>query len=95
MRWTKIASGYLAAYGLALILVFLIPEHIHRHDFHRAFFIWMKNRTPQNDAALRAEQHKNEMIHLRDSTLIALVVVLIACGTDKVARSVIRAGSGS
>ena len=95
MRWTKIALRYLAAYALALILVFLIPEHIHRHDFDRAFFVWMKNRTPQNEAALRAEQHKNEMIHLRDSTLIALVVVLIACGTDRVVRSVRRAGSAS
>ncbi|SRR6266436_504540 len=76
MRLAKILLRYLAAYAIVLILVFLMPEHIHRRDFDRAFFIWMKDRTAQNEAALRTEQHKNEIIHLQDSAVIALVVVI-------------------
>jgi hypothetical protein len=70
--------------------VFLIPEHIHRRDFDQAFFIWTKNRTAQNEAALRAEQHKNEITDLQDSAVIALVVVIITCGTYKIFRFVKR-----
>jgi hypothetical protein len=75
---------------MAFILVYLTPEQIHRRDFDRAFFTWFKNRTPENEAALRAEQHKNEIIRLQDSAVIALVVVIIAGGTYKVIRFVRR-----
>jgi hypothetical protein len=95
MRLAKIVLRYLAAYAIALILVFLIPEHIHRRDFDRAFFIWTKNRSAQNEAALRAEQHKNEIIHLEDSAVIALVVVIIAAGTYLIVRFVKRSVSGA
>jgi hypothetical protein len=95
MRLAKIALRYLALYAMALTLVFLIPEHIHRRDFDRALFIWMKNPTSQNEAALRAEQHENKIIHLQDSAVIALVVVVIAGGTYKIVRFVKRASSGT
>lgn len=71
---------------MAFILVYLIPEHIHRRDFDRAFFTWFKDRTPQNEAALRAEQNKNGIIHLQDSAIIALAVLVIAGGAYKVVR---------
>jgi hypothetical protein len=90
MRLAKIALRCLAAYAMAFILVCLIPEHIHRQDFDRAFDTWFKNRTPENEAALRAEQYKNEIIHLQDSAVIALVVVVIAGGTYKGVRFVRR-----
>jgi hypothetical protein len=90
MRLAKIVLRCLAAYAMAFILVSLIPEHIHRRDFDRAFFTWFKNRTPQNEAALRAEQHKNEIIRLQDSAVIALVVVVIAGGTYMIVRFVRR-----
>ena len=91
MRLTKIALRYLAAYALVFIVVLLLPEHIHRRDFDRAFFVWMKNQTPENEAALRAEQRKNELIHLLDAAVIALVLVVITAGSYKVVRSVNRA----
>jgi hypothetical protein len=90
MRLAKIVLRCLAAYAMASILVSLIPEHTHRRDFDRAFFTWFKNRTPQNEAALRAEQHKNEIIRLQDSAVIALVVVVIAGGTYIMVRFVRR-----
>ena len=95
MRLAKILLRYLAAYAIVLILVFLMPEHIHRRDFDRAFFIWMKDRTAQNEAALRTEQHKNEIIHLQDSAVIALVVVIIGSATYLILRFVKRSVSGA
>ena len=87
MRSVKIAFTCLAAYAIVFSLVYL-TEHIHRRDFDRAFFTWWKNRTPDNEAVLRAEQHKNQIIRLRDSATIALLVVVIAGGTYKVVRFV-------
>jgi hypothetical protein len=84
MRLAKITLRYLGYYVLVFILVSLIPEHIHRRDFDRAFSTWWKDRTPQNEAALRAEQHKNEIIQLQDSAVIALVVLVVVGGTYKV-----------
>jgi hypothetical protein len=94
MPLVKTALRYFAAYAIAFILVFLTPEHIHRRDFDRAFFTWWRNRTPQNEAALRVEQNKNEIIHLQDSAGIALVVVIIGFGTYNIARFVKRGVSG-
>ena len=54
------------------------------------FFTWFKNHTPQNEAALRAEQHKNQIIRLQDSAVIALVVAVSAGGTYMVVRFVRR-----
>jgi len=95
MRLAKILLRYLAAYAIVLILVFLMPEHINHRDFDRAFFIWMKDRTAQNEAALRTEQHKNEIIHLQDSAVIALVVVIIGSATYLILRFVKRSVSGA
>jgi hypothetical protein len=90
MRLVRIALGCLAAYAIVFILVYL-TEDIHRRDFDRAFFTWLKNRTPENEAALRVEQRKNEIIRLRDSAVFAAFAVVIVGGTYKVVRLVRRA----
>jgi hypothetical protein len=59
---------------------------VNRRDFDRAFSAWLKDRTPQNEAALRVEQRKNEIIHLLDSAVIALVLVAIGSGIYVVIR---------
>jgi hypothetical protein len=86
MRVKKILLRSLAIYAIAFILVYLIPEHIHRRDFDRAFSAWLKDRTSQNEAALRVEQRKNEIIKLTDSAVIALVLVALGSGIYLVIR---------
>ena len=86
----KFLLRFLAIYAATFVLVHLIPEQIHRRDFDRVFFTWWKNRTPENEAALRVEQRKNEIIHLRDSALIAAFVVVIVGGIYKVVRPIRR-----
>jgi hypothetical protein len=78
--------SFLAIYAIAFVLVSLIPEYIHRRDFDRAFSAWLKDRTSQNEAALRVEQRKNEIIHLLDSAVIALVLVALGSGIYLVIR---------
>ena len=78
-----------AIYAIAFVLVYLIPEHIHRRAFDRAFMIWLHDRTPENEAVLRAEQRKNDRIKLADSAVIALALVTIGSSiyfTIRIAR---------
>jgi len=69
-----------AVYAIAFVLVYLIPEHIHRRAFDKAFMTWLHDRTPQNEEVLRAEQRKNEMIKLADSAVIASALVVLGTG---------------
>jgi hypothetical protein len=80
MSVKKLLLRFLAIYAIAFVLVYLIPEYIHRRDFDRAFDAWFQDRTPQNEAALQVEQHKNEIIKLTDSTVIALVFAALGSG---------------
>jgi hypothetical protein len=93
MPVTKILMRCFAAYLVAFLLALLIPEHIHRRDFDRAIFTWVENRTAQNEAVLRSEQHKNEIIHLRDSAVVALLLVSAAYGIYRVVRFAKRSDS--
>jgi hypothetical protein len=76
----KFLLRFLALYATAFVLVNLIPEHIHRRDFDKAFMAWLHGRTPQNEAALRVEQRKNEIIKLKDSAAISLAFVVLGFG---------------
>jgi hypothetical protein len=80
MRARKFLLRFLAIYSAAFVLAYLIPEHIHRRDFDRAFMTWLHDRTPQNEAALRVEQRQNEIIKLTDSAAIALAFVTLGYG---------------
>jgi hypothetical protein len=79
---------FLAIYAAVFVLAYLIPEHIHRRDFDRAFFAWLHDRTPQNEAALRNEQDKNEMIKLAGTAIIASVFVTLGTGVYCIGRFV-------
>jgi hypothetical protein len=84
----KFFLRFLAIYAAVFILAYLIPEHIHRRDFDRAFSAWLHDRTPQNEAVLRSEQRKNEMIKLADTAVIALVFVTLGAGIYGIGRFV-------
>ena len=71
---------FVLVYAAVFILVYLIPEHIHRRDFDKAFMAWFHDRTPQNEEALRMEQRKNEKIKRSDSVVIALVLMTLGAG---------------
>jgi len=86
----KFFLRFLAIYAAAFVLAYLIPEHIHRWDFDRAFSVWLHDRTPQNEAVLRSEQHKNEMIKFADTAVIALVFVTLGAGIYCIGRFVRR-----
>jgi hypothetical protein len=86
----KFLLRFLAIYATAFILVYLIPEHIHRRDFDRAFITWLHDRTPQNEAMLEAERRKNEIIHIEDSAVIALAFVALGTGIYVAVRFVVR-----
>ena len=73
------------AHAMVFILVYE-TEQIHGRDFDRAFLAWWSNRTRENEATLRVEQLKNEIIRLRDSAGIALFAVVIAGGIYTVVR---------
>jgi len=90
MRLVRTILRWLAAYILVLTIVFLVPEHIHRRDFDRAFSAWYKNRSPETEAALRAEQRKNEIIHMKDSVTIAFVLVVVGYGVYASLRWAVR-----
>jgi hypothetical protein len=94
MQTKKVLFRFVVFYALALALVYLIPEHIHRRDFDKAFTTWLRDRTPQNEAALEVERRKNEMIHIEDSVVIALAVVVLGSGIYYVPRLVRRKRDG-
>src|SRR5260370_21575254 len=86
----KFLLRFLAIYAATFVLVYLIPDYIHRRDFDRAFFAWFHDRTPQNEAVLRSEQRKNEMIKLVDTAVIALVFVTLGSGMYYLGRYVLH-----
>jgi hypothetical protein len=86
----KFLVRFLAIYAATFVLVYLIPEHIHRRDFDRAFSALFRDRTPQNEAVLRSSQRKNEMIKLVDTAVIALVFVTLRSGMYYVGRFVLH-----
>jgi len=70
-------SYILIPYVFAFVLAYLIPSFIHRREFDQVFTAYYKNPTSENESALRAQQRKNEFIHLGDSALGAIVLVVI------------------
>jgi hypothetical protein len=80
MRWRRISLILSAAYVSAFILAYCVPTFIHRREFDQAFSAWYKNPAPENASAFRAEQHKNEIIHLEDSAMGALLLLTVSFG---------------
>ena len=90
MHVWKFLLRFLAIYAATFVLVYLTPEQIHRRDFDRAFSAWFHDRTPQNEAVLRSEQRKHELIKLVDTAVIALVFVTLGSGMYYVGRFVLH-----
>jgi hypothetical protein len=85
MGWRKVFQ-FLIAYALLLIFMLSVPMHIHRHAFDEAFSAWYKNRTPENEAALRVQQRKNELFELELCALGALIVLVAGYGLYRLVR---------
>lgn len=85
MRWRN-TIRFFVAYVLLFILMLFVPTFSHRRSFDEAFTAWYKNRTPENEAALRAQQRKNELIDLEFSAAGALIVLTVGYGLYRLVR---------
>lgn len=90
MRFGKRALWFLLTYVLLVILMFSVPMFIHRQDFDRAFSAWYTNRTPENETALRIQQHKNTVINLEFSAVGAFVLLAVGYGLYALVRATAR-----
>jgi hypothetical protein len=50
---------------LALVIAFCVPVFVHRGDYDARVLKWERNRTPENEGALKSEVRKNDWIALR------------------------------
>jgi hypothetical protein len=65
-------------------------EFIHRQAFDKAVFDWSKNPTAENEAALKREQHVNDVIRFRDSATGAAILAAAGYGVWVIFRIVKR-----
>jgi hypothetical protein len=89
MRWRN-ALKFFIAYVLLLIFMFSVPMHIHRRSFDAAFTAWYKNRTAENEATLRVQQRKNELIELEFCAVGAFVILVVGYGLYRLVRLTTR-----
>ena len=82
----------IASIFVTTFLAIYFGEMIHRRDFDRAFFAWYQNQTPENEANLRKEQRKSEMIRITDSTVAAVIVTVFAFGCYTAVKYVRKRG---
>ena len=80
MRWPQKLFYLALAYALFFVLVFSVPLFVHRRAFDQAFSAWYKNPTTRNAAALRIQQHKNELIRVEVSAMGALISLVLVSG---------------
>lgn len=74
-------AGYLLlAYVCAFILAYLIPEEIDRQDYARAVDAYVRDPTQANQVALEAQRRENDRVHVRDSAVIGLLLVVVGSG---------------
>ncbi len=66
--------AYLA---LTIVLAMTVPSFIHRRDWDKAYETWRKSPTPENEAAFRVQQQKNDQIHLLDSAIGAVILFVL------------------
>jgi hypothetical protein len=85
MRIAKYIGIAVLAYSLAFWLIYS-TELIHRQAFDRAFSAWYKNRTAENEAALKRERLATDVIRLHDSATGAAILVAIGYGAWAIIR---------
>jgi hypothetical protein len=78
---------------LALFYV-LLPNLIHRREFDRAFVLWRKDPTQQNEVLLRVQQRKNVIVKLEISGVVALVLWTASLACYRIIRHVQVGASG-
>ena len=86
MSAVKKVSYFVVPYVFAFVLIYVTPSFHHRRDFDRAFMAYYKEPTPENAAALRAQQHINENIDLEFAAVGALILVILGYGIYGVVR---------
>jgi hypothetical protein len=77
MRWTRILLFLSGVNALAFVLVYSVPSFTHRREFDQALSAWYKNPTLENASAPGIQRHKNELIHLKDSAIAALALLVV------------------
>src|SRR6266404_7224530 len=90
MTVVRKAGYFLLAYFCAFILANLIPEQIDRREYAIAVDAYTRDPTPENEVALRAQRRENERLHLRDTAILGLVLVVVGYGIWGGSRLVIR-----
>ena len=90
MRLARRVIRWFGAYALILTFAFVTQLPLHRRDSDRAFSVYYKNPSPENEAALRAERRKNEIIQLKDSAIISFVLLVVGYGLYAGLRWVVR-----
>ncbi len=73
----KSLYSLLAFLVLTFILAAVVPSFVHTRDWDKAYDIWRKSPTPENEAAFRVQQRKHDLVHLEDSAIGALVLVAL------------------
>ena len=93
MRLKSTALRLLVAYSVVFTLLLLIPSHIHRYEFDRAFMAWYQNPSAQNAAVLCKEKDRNRIARYSIAAGLALLAVLAAGGGYWALRRVMNSGS--
>ncbi len=76
MSFAKKSLYSLLAYlALTFLLAATVPSFVHRRDWDKAYETWRKSPRPENEAAFRVQQRMNDLIHLQDSAIGALVLL--------------------
>jgi hypothetical protein len=85
MRLAKHIGVALLAYTLVFFFVYSTVE-IHRQGFDKAFYDWYKNRNAETEAALKREQHLNDVARLQDGAIGAAILVTVGYGAWAMVR---------
>jgi Flp pilus assembly protein protease CpaA len=93
MKWRS-ALKFFIAYVVLLIFMLSIPMFIHRRSFDEAFTAWYKDRTAENEAALRVQKRKNGLFELEFCAVGAFIVLVVGYGLYKLVRLTTRPRKG-
>jgi hypothetical protein len=72
-RRKRLLRALLCSAVLGLVVGFLGPAHVHRHEFDRALITWIHDRSPQNETAMREQAAINQGILLKMHLTMSLI----------------------
>jgi hypothetical protein len=90
MSVARKALRFLLIFLVAFIFVSLTPSFLHRREYDQAFTAYYRNPTPENSAALRAQQRINDYIKFSFTGVSALALTTCGYGIYGVIRLVSR-----